>query len=41
MATTHEPLQLDKRKIVDMPTDFITITIFFNVPFGLGGISKL
>jgi len=48
MATTHEPLHLDKRsfvqwKIVDIPTSFILIIIFFNGPFeyGDGGIFKL
>jgi hypothetical protein len=48
MATTHEPLHLDKqsfvqRKMVDIPTSFILIIIFFNEPFeyGDGGIFKL
>jgi hypothetical protein len=48
MATTHEPLHLDKRSfvernIVDIPTRFIWIIIFFNEPFEYsdGGIFKL
>jgi hypothetical protein len=48
MATTHEPLHLDKRsfvqwKIFDIPTTFIWIKIFFKGPFeyGDGGIFKL
>jgi hypothetical protein len=48
MATTHELLHLDKQsfvlwKIVDIPTCFIWIIIFFNGPFeyGDGGIFKL
>jgi hypothetical protein len=41
MATTHEPLYLDKRslvqwKIVDMPTRLIWTIIFFNGPFEYG-----
>jgi hypothetical protein len=48
MATTYEPLHLDKRsfvlwKIMDIPTSFIWIIIFFNAPLGYGdgGIFKL
>jgi hypothetical protein len=48
METTHEILHLDKRslvqwKIVDMPTSFIWIIIFFNGPseYGDGGIFEL
>jgi len=48
MATTHEPLYLDKQslvqwKIMDILTSFIWIIIFFNGPFeyGDGGIFKL
>jgi hypothetical protein len=41
MATTHEPLYFDKRrflqwKIVDIPTSFILILIFFNEPLEYG-----
>jgi hypothetical protein len=48
MVTAHEPLHLDKHsfvewKIVDIPTSFIWIIIFFNGPFEYGddGIFKL
>jgi hypothetical protein len=47
-ATTHEPLHLGKLsfiqwKIVDIPTSFFWIIIFFNRPFeyGNGGIFEL
>jgi hypothetical protein len=48
METTHEPLQLDKRnvvqwKIMRIPKSFIWINLFFNRPFkyGDGGILKV
>jgi hypothetical protein len=48
METTHEPLHLDKRslvqwKIMDIPTDFVWIIIFLDISFeyGYGGIFKL
>jgi hypothetical protein len=48
MATTHEPLQVDKRslvqwKIVGIPASFILLIIFCNGPFeyGDGGIFKV
>jgi hypothetical protein len=48
MATTHEPLHLDKRifvqwNVVDIPTSLTWIVLFFNGPFeyGDGGIFKL
>jgi hypothetical protein len=41
IVTTHEPLYLDKRSfvqenIMDIPTNFIRIIIFFNGPFEYG-----
>jgi hypothetical protein len=46
MERTREPLHLDKwsfvhGKIIDMPTSFIWITIFFDGTFEYGGITKL
>jgi hypothetical protein len=46
MERTNEPLHLDKWtlvhwKIMDMPTSFIWIIIFFDGAFECGGISKL
>jgi hypothetical protein len=48
MATTHEPLHLNKQsfvqwKIVEIPTTIVWIIIFFNelIEYGDGGIFKL